>query len=112
MKLSPESLARASSRHPWRTLGIWVVVIVSMGVVSSQLLGDVLTQDFEFTNEPESVRAQEVIDEKFDTNGAQDTEFVIVQSRSLTVEDSGFEEAVRGLQSELGTIDGEMLASP
>ena len=112
MKLSPESLARASSRHPWRTLGIWVVVIVSMGVVSSQLLGDVLTQDFEFTNEPESVRAQEVIDEKFDTNGAEDTEFVIVQSRSLTVEDSGFEEAVRGLQSELGTIDGEMLASP
>jgi putative drug exporter of the RND superfamily len=112
MKLSPEALARASSRHPWRTLGIWVVVIVSMGAVSSQLLGDVLTQDFEFTNEPESVRAQEVMDQKFDTNGAEDTEFVIVQSRSLTVEDPGFEEAVRGVQAELGIIDGQMLASP
>jgi RND superfamily putative drug exporter len=111
MKLSPESLARASSRHPWRTIGIWVVVIVSMGVVSSQLLGDVLTQDFEFTNEPESVRAQDVIDEKFDTNGAEDTEFVIVQSESLTVEDPRFEEAVKGLQGELGTLDEEILAS-
>ncbi len=111
MKLSPESLARASSRRPWRTIGIWVVAIVSMGVVSSQLLGDVLSQEFDFTNEPESVRAQEVIDEKFDTNGAEDTEFVIVQSESLTVEDPGFEEAVRGLQTELGTLDEEILAS-
>jgi RND superfamily putative drug exporter len=112
MKLNPESVARASSRHPWRTIGIWVFLIVSMGVVSSRLLGDVLTQDFEFTNEPESVRAQAVIDEKFDTTGAEDTEFVIVQSESLTVQDPPFEDAVRGLQSELGTLGGEVLASP
>jgi putative drug exporter of the RND superfamily len=112
MKLSPESLARASSRHPWRTIGLWVVLIATMGFVSSRLLGDVLTQEFEFTNEPESVRAQEIIDQKFGTNGAEDTEFVIVRSRSLTVQDAPFEEAVRGLQSELGTLDEEILASP
>jgi putative drug exporter of the RND superfamily len=112
MKLSPESLARASSRHPWRTIGLWVVLIATMGFVSSQLLGDVLTQEFEFTNEPESVRAQEIIDRKFETNGAEDTEFVIVRSRTLTVQDAPFEEAVRGLQSELGTLDEEILASP
>lgn len=69
MKLSPESLARASSRHPWRTIVLWVVVIASMGFVSSRLLGDVLTQEFEFTNEPESVRAQEMLDQKFSTGG-------------------------------------------
>ena len=112
MKLSPEALARASSRHPWRTVGVWVVVIVSMGVVTSQLLGDVLTQEFSFTNRPDSVRAQEVLDEEFETGGAEDTEFVIVQSGSLTVEDPRFEEAVRGLQAELAAIDGETLASP
>jgi putative drug exporter of the RND superfamily len=112
MKLSPESLARASSRHPWRTIGIWVVVIVSMGIVSSRLLGDVLSQEFEFTNRPEAVRAQEVIDEKFQTNGAEDTEFVIVLSDSLTIEDAQFEEAVTGLQEEIAALDGEILASP
>jgi RND superfamily putative drug exporter len=112
MRLSPERLARASSRHPWRTIGIWVVVIVSMGIVSSRLLGDVLSQEFEFTNEPESVRAQDVIDEKFETNGAEDTEFVIVQSGSLTIEDARFEQAVKELRDEISTLDGEILASP
>jgi RND superfamily putative drug exporter len=112
MKPSPESLARASSRHPWRTIGLWVALIATMGFVSSQLLGDVLTQEFEFTNEPESVRAQEIIDRKFGTNGAEDTEFVIVRSRTLTIQDAPFEVAVRGLQSELGTLDEEILASP
>jgi putative drug exporter of the RND superfamily len=112
MKLSPEALARASSRHPWRTIGLWVVLIVTMGYLSSQLLGDVLTQEFEFTNNPESVQAQEVIDEKF-SNGEEvaSTEFFIVGSQSLTVDDPEFEQAVRGLQEEIGSL-GEELAGP
>jgi putative drug exporter of the RND superfamily len=112
MKLSPEALARASSRHPWRTIGLWVVLIVTMGYLSSQLLGDVLTQEFEFTNDPESVQAQEVIDQKF-SNGEEvaSTEFFIVGSQSLTVDDPEFEQAVRGLQEEIGTL-GEELAGP
>jgi RND superfamily putative drug exporter len=113
MKLSPEALARASSRHPWRTIVIWVVLIASMGYLSSRLLGDVLTQEFEFTNEPESVRAQEVIDERF-SNGEEvaSTEFFIVQSDTLTVEDPQFETAVKGLQREIAAVNGEVLAGP
>jgi putative drug exporter of the RND superfamily len=113
MKLSPESLARASSRHPWRSIVIWVMVIASMGFVSSRLLGDVLTQEFEFTNEPESVRAQEVIDQKF-SGGTEvaSTEFFIVQSETLTIDDPRFEEAVGGLQEQIADLDGEILAGP
>ena len=111
MKLNPEALARASSRHPWRTLGIWVVLIASMGFVSSQLLGDVLTQEFEFTNNPESVRAQQVIDERFsDGTEVASTEFFIVQSESLTVEDPAFEAAVRDLQADISELNGGLLA--
>ena len=111
MKLNPEALARASSRHPWRTLGIWVVLIASMGFVSSQLLGDVLTQEFEFTNDPESVRAQQVIEERFsDGTEVASTEFFIVQSGSLTVEDPAFEAAVRGLQADIMELNGGLLA--
>jgi RND superfamily putative drug exporter len=111
VKLSPESLARASSRHPWRTIAVWVVVIAGMGFVTSRLLGDVLTQEFEFTNEPESVRAQDVIDQKF-SGGVEvaSTEFFIVQSENLTVEDPLFEEAVQGVQQEIAALDGEILA--
>ena len=32
MKVNPESLAGVSSRHPWRTLGAWLVLLLSMGV--------------------------------------------------------------------------------
>ena len=69
MKMSPESIARASSRHPWRTLGLWLVLIVGAGVLSSTLLSGVLNQDIAFTNKPESVRAQDVIDAHFAQGG-------------------------------------------
>jgi putative drug exporter of the RND superfamily len=111
MRLSPEKLARASSRRPWRTIGVWLVLIAAMGFISSRLLGDVLTQEFEFTNEPESVRAQEVIDREFsDGQETASTEFFIVESESLSVEDPRFEAAVRGLQQRIAEIDGDILS--
>jgi RND superfamily putative drug exporter len=112
MKLNPETIARASSRHPWRTIGVWLVLIVAMGTVSSQLLGGVLNQDIAFTNSPESVQAQDVIDQRFGNGTEVDsTEFVIVQSDSLTVDDPQFKEVVTGLQQEIAALDGETLAS-
>jgi uncharacterized membrane protein YdfJ with MMPL/SSD domain len=112
MRLNSESVARASARRPWITIATWLVLVLAAGFLSSQLLGDVLSQEFDFTNRPESVRAQEVIDERFGGNGAEDTEFVIVSSESLTVEDPEFEAAVRQLQGELAGLDEDILASP
>jgi putative drug exporter of the RND superfamily len=83
MKLNPEAFAKASSRHPWRTLAAWVVAIVGMGAVSSTLLSGVLTDDVAFTNRPESARAQDVIDQKF-RNATEDTEFLVVRSETQT----------------------------
>jgi RND superfamily putative drug exporter len=105
MKLSPEALARASSRHPVRTITIWLLIVVSMGFVSSKLLAGVLTQDFSFTNKPESVRAQDALDATFHTNRDQDPEFIIVGSKSLTVDDPAFQDAVRHLEDQVGTLD-------
>jgi hypothetical protein len=39
MRLNPESIARASSKHPWRTVGVWFVIFVLAGAASSALLG-------------------------------------------------------------------------
>jgi uncharacterized membrane protein YdfJ with MMPL/SSD domain len=113
VRLSPESIARASSRHAWRTISVWVVLIVSMGFLSSALLGDVLNQDIAFTNEPESVQAQNILDEKFATGADVDsTEFVIVQSESLTVDDPQFEQFVKQIQGDVASLDGQILANP
>jgi RND superfamily putative drug exporter len=112
MKISPESLARSSSRHPWRTLAMWLVLIVTMGAVSSRLLAGVLSQDGSFTNRPESVRAQEVIDSKFATSISEDTEFFIVHSDSLMVDDPQFKALVGQVQGKVASIGGDALANP
>lgn len=57
MALGTEALARASARKPWRTLGIWIALLILAGLASSTLLGDALTASIEFTDTPESVRA-------------------------------------------------------
>ncbi len=101
MKLNPESVARASAHHPWRTLGIWLILIVSMGAVSSQLLAGVLSQEIAFTNKPDSVKAQDVIDKQFSAGGSKDTEFFIVSSRSLTASDPAFQQFVGTLATDI-----------
>src|SRR6266508_2599195 len=111
MKLSPESLARASSRHPWRTLGVWLVVIIAAGVLSSDLLGGVLNQDIAFTNKPESVKAQDILDARFTPGGnkADSTEFFVIQSKSLTVDDPQYQSLVTALKGQIATLDGSTL---
>jgi RND superfamily putative drug exporter len=104
MRLNPESLARSSSRHPWRVVLIWVLVAAAAVGVSIPLLGGVLNNDIAFTNEPESVRAQDLIDSKFSTRTAgAGTEYVIVSSKDQTVSDAGFEAYVKRLQGALAS---------
>jgi RND superfamily putative drug exporter len=112
MRINPESLARASSRHPWRVIVTWVVLIAAAGVTSAMLLGGVLNNDIEFTNEPESVRAQEVIDTRFaaETAGVG-TEYVIVSSSDLTVDDASYEGFVQELQGALAART-DLVAEP
>jgi RND superfamily putative drug exporter len=112
MRLSPGSLAAASSRHPWRTLAVWVVLIVGMGAVGSRLLGSALTEDARFTNAPESVKAQAVLEQRFGADPSVDTEFFIVHSDLLTVDDRRFETAVRAVQRRVADIGDGALVSP
>jgi RND superfamily putative drug exporter len=112
MRLNPETIARASSRHPWRTIGVWLALIVAMGAVSSSLLADVLTQDIEFTNRPESVQAQDVLDTKFGQSRTEDTEFLIVHSDQFTVADPQLVGFVRQLEDRVAALGGSILAAP
>jgi len=64
MRLNPESLARTSSLHPWRTVLVWLVVFVAAIASAAALLGPALTTDFDFTNSPEAKRAQQILEER------------------------------------------------
>ncbi len=110
MRLNPQSLAKVSSLHPWRTIGAWVVAIVAMGMLSATLLSGVLTDDMEFTNNPESVRAQRVLDDRFgDTS--EDTEFLVVSS-SLPTSHPLYADFVTKLKSDVEGLGADVVAAP
>ncbi|MDQ3866236.1 MAG: hypothetical protein M3304_05355, partial [Actinomycetota bacterium] len=96
MRLSTEGLARSCSRHPWRTIGVWVVVLVlSFGTVAT-LLGGVLTGEGDVTSETESKRANELLFERFPHDQAamdeEISEVVVIRTDEGRVES----DAVRG----------------
>src|SRR3989442_8676400 len=113
MRVNPESLARASSRHPWRVIAIWGALFVAMVGVSSTLLSGVLTNDISFTNKPESIKAQDVIDAQFSSaQVGKSTEYVIVRSDSLTVDDAAYQTYVKQLQTALAAKTDLLAARP
>ncbi len=104
MSLSTESLARACALHPWRTVGLWVaVVVLSMGVVAV-LLGDTLTTEGEVTSPTDSKRAEELLFEHFPPSPESfeqaTSEVVVVSFQGGAVD----RERVDGLAEELRQV--------
>lgn len=87
--LSTAHLARLCARRPWLTIGAWLLLVVISLLVVGALLGDALTTDDGFTNNPDSKAAEPVSD------------IVLVRSATLTVDDPQFEQAITGLATEL-----------
>ena len=115
MPFSTDGLARASTQHPWRIVGVWIAaVLVSFGLVGG-LLGGVLTSEAELTNDPESYRAYQLIGERIPADPDFATEVVIVRvgetattpaGAPLTTEASSFQATLRRIKRELETIEG------
>ncbi len=125
MRLSTDSLARACALHPWRTVGIWLaVVVLSMGI-TVVLLGDVLTSEGEVTSATDSRRGYDLLAERFPTSAEElerePSEVVVVSVEDGTVDDLGrqrldaFAEELRqaGATAVIGPFDegGEELVS-
>jgi RND superfamily putative drug exporter len=104
MKLNPESIARASSRHPWRTVGIWAAILVAGMVAASTLLAPVLTTDFDFTNKPEAIRAQQLLEQKGLEQNVSPETFVLVGGQGA-VQDPAFAEKVNAALGDLRALD-------
>ena len=85
MRLSPASMARVASRHPWYAVAIWVVALLAAGILSARVLGDALTTDTDFTNEPEAKRASGLLEERLGGR-VEGTEFVVVKGSSSVTE--------------------------
>ena len=97
MKLSTQSLASSSARHPWRTIGAWIVVAV-LAIAAITVGLDSLTTEGAPTNNPESERALDAKFQAFPPNPDEAiTDIVVVRSETYTVDDPQFEAFVGGL---------------
>lgn len=95
-----EKIARATSARPWLTIAVWLAVLVIVGSVITRYLGDALTTAQEFTNNPDSVRAEEIVREEF-PDLPKSAELVIVHAPTLNVEQPQFVEFVNKLTDDI-----------
>ncbi len=104
-----ESLARRCGSHPWRVLSAWAVALVVCATLVVLLLGGNLSGDGSFTNEPESVRADNLISERLNPT-EQVTELVVVSSDTLTVDDAAFRAKVDAVIAAAGGLGTDVVS--
>jgi len=101
-RFSTAGIARLSARHPWRTLGFWLLLLVLAGF-SATTLSSALTTEGGQLNNPESKRGMDLLEQRL--RGPQPiSETIIVRSEVATVDDPAFEAAVTGLVSKLQSV--------
>ena len=109
MMISPRSLARASARHPWRTMAAWVALLAILIVGSGLFGGNQNAKDFGFTNNPESQVADTLMNDHLGRDDrASDT--LVFHSAELNVDDPAFRHVVEGTLSTLQASWGADIA--
>ena len=105
-----ESLARISSRRPWVTIGIWLVVALVAVGISGQLLPTATTTELRIIprfSEVESVTVNDLLDGS--AIEPPPAEVVIVHSETLTVDDAAFQAKVEEVTSELRALGPDIV---
>src|SRR5262245_60604810 len=102
MSISTSDLAEVCARHPWKTLAFWLVLI-AVGVFLASGLDSVLNGDDDFTNNPDSKRADALVDQRFGIEPP--TETIVLTSTTLTVDDPLFRQTIAQTTSDLLALD-------
>jgi RND superfamily putative drug exporter len=100
-----ESLARACARRPWVTVGIWAGAMAIAIFLVITLLGGALVTEAEFTNNPESVVALDLMNERLGIAETTNLDaMIIVRSGTLTVDDAEFRSVVEQIFADVSAL--------
>jgi len=108
--LSTESLARLCASRPWLTIGIWAAAILISLALISLFLGNALTSEMGFVNNPESKQGNKLLEDGLGRKAKAD-EIVIVRSGNLTVDDPAFRALVEQLYGEIKALGPDIVES-
>ena len=103
-----ERLARISARRPILTILLWVVAAIVGVALSGQYLDSATTTEFRMGGSVESERAEKLLEDRL--RGPKPiTEFVIVQSETLTADDQAFQARVMSLTAEISGLGPDVV---
>ncbi len=106
-----ERLARTSATHPWRTIGAWLALVAVAVVSVGALLGSGITSNMEFRGDkPDSMKGQDLLEKRL-TGPQRMTDFVIVRSATLRVDDPIFQGYVESLAARIGDLGSGVVQS-
>lgn len=99
-----ENIARACARRPWITIGIWVAFVVLAALIAMRFLDGAFTTDaYQLSGSVESETAGRLLEERL--RGPEPiSEFVIVQSGTLTVDDLAFQQQVEAIYQDIAAL--------
>ena len=73
MKLDiTKTLAHKSGKNPKKVIGVWSLIFVVSLVLIGTMLSDALTTEEEFSANPESIKANDLMAERIDRNREDD----------------------------------------
>ena len=97
-----ERLARASSRHPWLVVGLWLIAIVAAFLLVAMFLA--FEGEAEITRTTESKQADRILGQGFPeeaASGESITEVVVVRAENGEIEAAATRDRVAALADEL-----------
>lgn len=95
-------ITNLSIKRPWLTVAIWAVLLVAAVFFVTRYLGAALTTAQEFTTNPESGIAADLVSEHFATEEIRaSNEFVVIKSRLSTPQPEAFQDVTTRLVGEL-----------
>ena len=100
-----QRLANACAQHAWRTIVIWLAVMVLALASVAMLLGSALTTSGNITAKPDSIKGQDLLDDRFAGRDSA-TELVVVRTKDGSVRDAAFREQVDALRTQIAKADG------
>jgi putative drug exporter of the RND superfamily len=103
MRLSPQGVARWSAKRRFTVIAIWVGLFLLGGLLTSSYLSGALTTQAEFTNNPDSKQARQLLEQRL-SGPRRSNEVVIVRSESKTVTDPKFKAYVQRLKGDLDAL--------